>query len=285
MSETKTGEDLKDRVREHYAERAKAAAKSQPCSCCGGEVAPQDELARGLYAVDEVGSLPERAVLASLGCGNPTALADLRPGEVVLDLGSGGGIDVLLSARRVGADRQGLWPGHDRRDARAGAGEPAQGRGGERRVPQGRDRGHARFRTRSVDVIISNCVINLSPDKDKVLRRSVPRSQAGRSLRCFGRRLPRRPKPHSREPEGRHRCLGRLRRRRSGRAGLPGQAAAGRLRRSVDRGDPGLRGGAGGLVLWGAGAPGRFACGERLRACNQAGCVERPLPRAIGSTM
>ena len=94
---------LKSQIREHYAERAAAATHGKPCSCsCGGAVEPQDELARGLYAVAETGDLPTEAVLASLGCGNPTALADLQPGEVVLDLGSGGGIDVFLSARRVG---------------------------------------------------------------------------------------------------------------------------------------------------------------------------------------
>ena len=138
--------DLKTQIREHYAERAVAASRTQPCGCgCGcarREVVPQDEMARGLYAVDETSELPAEAVLASLGCGNPTALADLQPGEVVLDLGSGGGIDVLLSARRVGADGQGLRPRHDRRDARPGAREPAQGRRRERRVPQGRDREH-----------------------------------------------------------------------------------------------------------------------------------------------
>ena len=99
-------QDLKGQIRDHYAERAVAATQPQPCGCgcsCGPTaVEPQDEFARGLYSVDETGDLPAEAVLASLGCGNPTALADLLPGEVVLDLGSGGGIDVLLSARRVG---------------------------------------------------------------------------------------------------------------------------------------------------------------------------------------
>ncbi len=82
------------------------------------------------------------AVLASLGCGNPTALAELREGETVLDLGSGGGIDVLLSAKRVGPDRQGLRPRHDRRDARPRSREPAEGRCGQRRVPAGGNRIH-----------------------------------------------------------------------------------------------------------------------------------------------
>ena len=88
-------------------------------SCCD----PQDGLGVQLYDVTERKDLPEEAVLASLGCGNPTAVAELHEGEVVLDLGSGGGIDVLLSAKRVGPDRQGVRPGHDRRDARARPGE------------------------------------------------------------------------------------------------------------------------------------------------------------------
>src|SRR5674476_1345679 len=107
MSDTTTDEGLREQIRDHYAERAVAAGQTQPRSCgcsCGpsAPVAPQDEFARGLYAVDETSDLPAEAVLASLGCGNPTALAELAEGEVVLDLGSGGGIDVLLSARRVG---------------------------------------------------------------------------------------------------------------------------------------------------------------------------------------
>src|SRR5450756_939454 len=107
MSDTTTDEGLREQIRDHYAERAVAASQPQPCSCgcsCGpaAPVAPQEETAQRLYAIDETSALPPEAVLGSLGCGNPTALADLQPGEVVLDLGSGGGIDVLLSARRVG---------------------------------------------------------------------------------------------------------------------------------------------------------------------------------------
>src|ERR1019366_8820791 len=105
---TSRGGGLKEQIREHYAERAREAAAHKPATCgCGcspggGAVVANDELARGLYEVDETSALPAGAVLASLGCGNRTALAELREGEVVLDLGSGGGIDVLLSARRVG---------------------------------------------------------------------------------------------------------------------------------------------------------------------------------------
>lgn len=181
MSETRTGEDLKDRVREHYAERARAAAEAKPCSCCGGaEVVPQDEFARGLYAVDEVGSLPAEAVLASLGCGNPTALADLRRGEVVLDLGSGGGIDVLLSARRVGLS--GKAYGLDMTDEMLELARENQRTAGVENVEflKGEIE-DVPLPDETVDVIISNCVINLSADKDRVL------AEAFRVLRPGGR--------------------------------------------------------------------------------------------------
>ena len=95
--------DVKETVREKYAEAAKRVAGSQDASCCGPTKACcAEESQNQLYDAAQIGSLPEKAVLASLGCGNPTALAELKPGESVLDLGSGGGIDVLLSARRVG---------------------------------------------------------------------------------------------------------------------------------------------------------------------------------------
>jgi len=185
MSDTTTGEGLRERVREHYAERAVAASQAQPCSCgcsCGpaAEVEAQDEFARGLYAVDETSELPAEAVLASLGCGNPTALADLRPGEVVLDLGSGGGIDVFLSARRVGP--MGKAYGLDMTDEMLALARANQLKacvdnveflkGEIESVP---------LPDASVDVIISNCVINLSTDKDRVL------AEAFRVLRPGGR--------------------------------------------------------------------------------------------------
>ena len=181
MSETGTGEDLKDRVREHYAERAKAAAEAKPCSCCGGTaVEPQDEFARGLYAVDEAGSLPPEAVLASLGCGNPTALADLRAGEVVLDLGSGGGIDVLLSARRVGPT--GKAYGLDMTDEMLALARENQRKAGVANVEFLKGEIEVvPLPDEAVDVIISNCVINLSTDKDAVL------AEAFRVLRPGGR--------------------------------------------------------------------------------------------------
>ena len=178
----KTADDLKTSIREHYAERAVTAAAAKPCSCCGGAtpVEPQDETARGLYAVEETGDLPPEAVLASLGCGNPTALADLRPGEVVLDLGSGGGIDVLLSARRVGPTGKAF--GLDMTDEMLTLARENQRKAGVANVEflKGEIE-DIPLPDASVDVVISNCVINLSLDKDKVL------AEAYRVLRPGGR--------------------------------------------------------------------------------------------------
>jgi hypothetical protein len=113
MTQTTDSEQIREAVREHYAAAARAVTDAKPqTNCCSSESSAQsccagpssaDIITSDLYSIDEVGQLPTAAVLASLGCGNPTALAELKPGEVVLDLGSGGGIDVLLSARRVGA--------------------------------------------------------------------------------------------------------------------------------------------------------------------------------------
>ena len=139
-----------------------------------------DELARGLYSVEETGELPDQAVLASLGCGNPTALAELHEGEVVLDLGSGGGIDVLLSARRVGPT--GKAYGLDMTDEMLALARENQRRAGVANVEFLKGEIEAvPLPDASVDVIISNCVINLSLDKDKVL------AEAYRVLRPGGR--------------------------------------------------------------------------------------------------
>ncbi len=185
MSDTTTDEGLRERIRDHYAERAVAAGQAQPCSCgcsCGpaAAVEPQDEFARGLYAVDETRDLPAEAVLASLGCGNPTALADLRPGEVVLDLGSGGGIDVLLSARRVGPT--GKAYGLDMTDEMLALARANQRKAGVENVEfLSGEIESVPLPDASVDVIISNCVINLSTEKDRAL------AEAYRVLRPGGR--------------------------------------------------------------------------------------------------
>jgi SAM-dependent methyltransferase len=184
--------DLKGRIRDHYAERALAAAKTtEPSNCCGpatsgccggdgAAVEAQDEFARGLYDVSETGELPDGAVLASLGCGNPTALADLHPGEVVLDLGSGGGIDVLLSARRVGPT--GRAYGLDMTDEMLALARENQAKAGVTNVEflKGEIE-DIPLPDAFVDVVISNCVINLSLDKDKVL------AEAFRVLKPGGR--------------------------------------------------------------------------------------------------
>lgn len=164
-------ERITERVRERYAQAAQRiqSGGADQLGCCGQSIAADSEVSADLYAADEVATLPEAAVLASLGCGNPTALIDLHAGETVLDLGSGGGIDVLLSARRVGPT--GFVYGLDMTDemlalalankTRAGATNVAFLRGRIQSIP---------LPTGSVDVVISNCVINLAADKSLVLR-------------------------------------------------------------------------------------------------------------------
>ncbi len=166
MSSEPTTDRIREAVRERYAEAARQA-QSQRRASCGCDSGPSIDQ-RQLYELSQVQNLPDRAVLASLGCGNPTLLAELRPGETVLDLGSGGGIDVLLSAKRVGPT--GKAYGLDMTDemlelARANAREAGATnveflKGQIESIP---------LPDNSVDVIISNCVINLSADKDAVL--------------------------------------------------------------------------------------------------------------------
>jgi SAM-dependent methyltransferase len=171
----------RDRVRRRYADAARAVSEGSATSCCEPDAAssccapaaealvPADWLGSGLYDAAETEGLPEEALLASLGCGNPSAVADLHPGERVLDLGSGGGIDVLLSARRVGPT--GKAYGLDmtvemlqlarRNAAEAGARNVEFLEGAIEAIP---------LPDESIDVVISNCVINLSTDKPAVLR-------------------------------------------------------------------------------------------------------------------
>ncbi len=193
--------DIREQVRQRYADAATSVTTGAAASCCGpaaetegteatassccsSTVPPALEIdnafGAGLYAADEVDQIPEEALLASLGCGNPVAVADLHPGETVLDLGSGGGIDVLISAKRVGPT--GYAYGLDMTDemldlARANAAKSASTnveflKGEIESIP---------LPEASVDVIISNCVINLSTDKPAVL------AEMFRVLRAGGR--------------------------------------------------------------------------------------------------
>jgi SAM-dependent methyltransferase len=180
------GDALRVTVRERYGAAARTAAAGGTASCgcgtgcCTDENQSWDPITSDLYDEGEVQGIPAQALLASLGCGNPTALAELKPGETVLDLGSGGGIDVLLSARRVGPS--GKAYGLDMTDemlalaqenkARSGLTNVEFLRGEIERIP---------LPANSVDVIISNCVINLSADKARVLH------EAFRVLRPGGR--------------------------------------------------------------------------------------------------
>lgn len=155
---------IKEAVREKYGEAALRAAAGGT-SCCG----VCDPITSGLYEDAEKAELPEEAVRASLGCGNPTALAKLSPGENVLDLGSGGGIDVLLSAKRVGPS--GKAYGLDMTDEMLALARENQRKAGVENVEflKG-EMENIPLPDGTVDVIISNCVVNLSPDKDRVLR-------------------------------------------------------------------------------------------------------------------
>ena len=162
--------DVKDVVKEKYGQAA-LRVKTGGSSCCGASAADGccDPITSNLYDASEVGTLPEAAVLASLGCGNPTALATLNAGDVVLDLGSGGGIDVLLSARRVGPTGKAF--GLDMTEEMLALARENQHKAGVENVEflKGEIE-HIPLPNNSVDVVISNCVINLSADKDQVLR-------------------------------------------------------------------------------------------------------------------
>ena len=163
--------NIKEVVKEKYGQAA-LRVSSGGSSCCGAAPANGDccdPITSNLYDAAEIGQIPEQALLASLGCGNPTALARLNPGEVVLDLGSGGGIDVLLSARRVGAG--GKAYGLDMTDEMLALANENKRKSGLENVEflKG-DIEDIPLPDNSVDVIISNCVINLSANKDKVLR-------------------------------------------------------------------------------------------------------------------
>jgi len=169
------GADLKGTIREKYGAIASGVTST---GCCGGSCS--DPITSNLYGDDDRSALPPEAVSASLGCGNPTALIELQPGQTVLDLGSGGGIDVLLSARRVGPT--GKVFGLDMTDEMLALARANQERAGVTNVHflKGEIE-DIPLPDASIDVVISNCVINLSTDKDRVLR------EAFRVLRPGGR--------------------------------------------------------------------------------------------------
>ena len=172
---------VKEIVQEKYGAAARSAARGErDARCCSSDGSGCDPITSNLYDASQLGTLPIEAVVASLGCGNPTALAELKPGEVVLDLGSGGGIDVLLSARRVGA--AGKAYGLDMTDDMLALARENQRKAGIENVEflKGEIE-HIPLPDNSVDVIISNCVINLSADKDRVL------AEAFRVLKPGGR--------------------------------------------------------------------------------------------------
>jgi arsenite methyltransferase len=177
----KSTTDVQDQVKQKYGSAAKAVSEQGSVqACCDPGLRCCDPITTNLYSKDEKSLIPEKAVLASLGCGNPTALIDLRPGETVLDLGSGGGIDVLLSARRVGPT--GKAYGLDMTDEMLALARENQRKAGVENV--GFLKGEIEnipLPDNSVDVIISNCVINLSADKGRVLR------EAFRVLKPSGR--------------------------------------------------------------------------------------------------
>jgi arsenite methyltransferase len=166
--------DLRETVREKYGDAARRVSSGERASCCdttccGGANQATDPITSNLYSGAETAALPEKAVLASLGCGNPTALAELHQGEMVLDLGSGGGIDVLLSAKRVGPT--GKAYGLDMTDEMLELARENQRKAGVDNVEFLKGEIEAiPLPDGSVDVIISNCVINLSTDKGQVLR-------------------------------------------------------------------------------------------------------------------
>ncbi len=192
MTTTDSDSDVREVVRQRYGEAAKRVTEGSGASCCGSgavssccgaapaTIGGSDPITANLYDAVQADAVPDTALLASLGCGNPTALAELKPGETVLDLGSGGGIDVLLSARRVGPT--GVAYGVDMTDEMLALAQENKRKSGLANVHflKG-DIEHIPLPANSVDVIISNCVINLAADKDRVL------AEAFRVLKPGGR--------------------------------------------------------------------------------------------------
>jgi SAM-dependent methyltransferase len=182
MEGTMSDRDIKDVVKQKYGQAALRVIAGSGSSCCGSASSrgERDPITSKLYDAGQTAELPDTAVAASLGCGNPTALAELKPGEVVLDLGSGGGIDVLLSARRVAPG--GKAYGLDMTDEMLALARENQRKAGVDNVEflKG-EMENIPLPAGTADVVISNCVINLSSDKDRVL------AEAFRVLRPGGR--------------------------------------------------------------------------------------------------
>ena len=221
-------------VRDRYASAARAASDT---SSGGPSGTASGLFGRALYESSDTEVLPTDALTASLGCGNPTMLADLQPGDVVLDLGSGGGIDVLLSARRVGPT--GMAYGLDMTPEMLDLARKNQVEAGLTNVEflQGTIE-DIPLPDATVDVVISNCVVNLSPDKDAVIREAFRVLKPGGTAGDLRHRAP---STAVRVDTSADRAVDRLRCRRAGRRGLPSKTPGCRIRESLDRTDKGLR--------------------------------------------
>src|ERR1700721_2383908 len=259
-------ESIKGVVKARYGEAAKrvvqnsggkpAGGAPSECGCSTAATPCCDPISSDLYAAGEVAELPKEAVAASLGCGNPTALAQLNAGETVLDLGSGGGIDGLLSARRVGPT--GKAYGLDMTDEMLALARENQRKAGVENVEflKGEIE-NIPLPENSVDVVISNCVINLSGDKDRVLR------EAFRVLRPEGRFAVSDVVVRGTVPAEIRRGVGLWLTRGPRRNGKPDEARSGRIRRYRNRADPRLQRSGRAAIPDGAGD--RRGCGGTAR--------------------